>query len=134
MFPVPNQGNSSATMMGGWLLSIPETSKNKDLAWELITIILEPKILVPYLAKHGNLPTQIPIGEGPYSSELSRSIPYYEELISMIEIGRIRPTIPMYPAIADHIRHALDEVFFLSKEPEQALDDAVQKSVKVLGW
>src|SRR5215213_4972685 len=134
MFPVPNQGNSSATMMGGWLLSIPKTSKNKGLAWELITIILEPKILAPYLAKHGNLPTQVPIGEGPYSSELSKSIPYYEELISMIEIGRIRPTIPMYPAIADHIREALDEVFFLSKEPEQALDDAVQKSAKALGW
>ena len=134
MFPVPNQGNSSATMMGGWLLAIPETSRNKDLAWELITIILEPKILVPYLAKYGNLPTQVPIGEGPYSSELSRSIPYYEELISMIQIGRIRPSIPLYPEISDHIRQALDEVFFASKEPEQALDDAAQKSAKVLGW
>lgn len=134
MFPVPNQGNSSATMMGGWLLAIPETSRNKDLAWELITIILEPKILVPYLAKYGNLPTQVPIGEGPYSSELSRSIPYYEELISMIQIGRIRPSIPLYPEISDHIRQALDEVFFASKEPEQALDDAAQKSAKVLEW
>jgi multiple sugar transport system substrate-binding protein len=120
MFPVPNQGN--------------QTARNKDLTWELITIILEPKILVPYLAKYGNLPTQVPIGEGPYSSELSRSIPYYEELISMIQIGRIRPSIPMYPEIADHIRQALDEVFFASKEPEQALDDAVQKSAKALGW
>src|SRR5215217_6158590 len=85
MFPVPNQGNSSATMMGGWLLAIPERSRNKDL-------------------------------------------------ISMIQIGRIRPSIPMYPEIADHIRQALDEVFFASKEPEQALDDAAQKSAKALGW
>jgi multiple sugar transport system substrate-binding protein len=120
--------------MGGWQMSIPTTSRNKDLAWELITIILEPKILVPYLAKHGNLPTQVPIGEGAYSSELSRSVPYYEELISMIQIGRIRPSIPMYPEISDHIRQALDEVFFASKEPEQALDDAAQKSAKALGW
>jgi multiple sugar transport system substrate-binding protein len=134
MFPVPNQGNQTASLMGGWQMSIPTTSRNKDLAWELITIILEPKILVPYLAKHGNLPTQVPIGEGPYSSELSKSIPYYEELISMIQIGRIRPSIPMYPEIADHIRQALDEVFFASKEPEQALDDAAQKSAKALGW
>ena len=75
MLPVPNQGVASATLMGGWELSIPNSAKNKDLAWELITIILEPKILTPYLAKHGNLPTQVPIGEGPYSSELSKSIP-----------------------------------------------------------
>ena len=39
MFPVPNEGNKSATMMGGWILSIPETSQNKELSWELLTLI-----------------------------------------------------------------------------------------------
>jgi multiple sugar transport system substrate-binding protein len=133
-FPVPNQGNPSATLMGGWELSIPTTSRNKDLAWELITTILEPKILTPYLAKHGNLPTQVPIGEGPYSSELSKSIPYYDQLISMMQIGHVRPSISEYPEIADHIRQALDQVFFDLKEPEQALDEASKKSAKALGW
>jgi multiple sugar transport system substrate-binding protein len=134
MLPVPNQGIPSATLMGGWELSIPTTSRNKDLAWELITTILEPKILTPYLAKHGNLPTQVPIGEGPYSSELSKSIPYYDELISMMQIGHIRPNISEYPEITDHIRQALDGVFFDSKEPKQALDEASKKSAKTLGW
>jgi multiple sugar transport system substrate-binding protein len=133
-FPVPNQGNPSATLMGGWELSIPTTSRNKDLAWELITTILEPKILTPYLAKHGNLPTQVPIGEGPYSSELSKSIPYYDQLISMMQIGHVRPSISEYPEIADHIRQALDQVFFDLKEPEQALAEASKKSAKALGW
>lgn len=134
MFPVPNQGNSSATLMGGWELSMPKTSKNKDLAWELITIILDPKILAPYLAKHGNLPTQIPIGEGPYSSELSKSIPYYDELISMMQIGRVRPSISEYPEIADQIRQALDEVFYNTSQPKEALAKAASKSAKALGW
>ena len=134
MFPVPNQANSSATLMGGWELSIPKTSKNKDLAWELITLILEPKILAPYLAKHGNLPTQVSIGEGHYSSELSKSIPYYDELISMMKIGRVRPSISQYPEIADHIRQALDEVFYNTSEPKEALDKAAAKSAKALGW
>ena len=31
MFPVPNEGVETASLMGGWLLSIPNTSKNKDL-------------------------------------------------------------------------------------------------------
>jgi multiple sugar transport system substrate-binding protein len=30
MFPVSNQSNQNATMMGGWMLSIPESSVNKD--------------------------------------------------------------------------------------------------------
>ncbi len=59
MFPVPNATDRSATMMGGWELGIPNTSRNKDLAWELVTIMLEPKIITPFYEKYGLLPTQI---------------------------------------------------------------------------
>jgi multiple sugar transport system substrate-binding protein len=142
MFPVPSLDNSnnnsnnnkSATLMGGWALSIPSTSIHKDLAWELVTTVLEPKILAPYLAAHANLPTQIPIGEGNYSQTANNTIPYYSQLIGMIESGYNRPNIPEYPQIADHIRQALDEVFYGLKEPKEALDDAAAKSAKVLGW
>jgi multiple sugar transport system substrate-binding protein len=134
MFPVPNLDNKSATLMGGWVLSIPSTSNHKDIAWELITTILEPKILAPYLAAHANLPTQIPIGEGNYSQTANNTIPYYSQLIDMIESGYNRPNIPEYPQIAEHIKQALDDVYHGMKEPKQALDDAAAKSAKVLGW
>jgi multiple sugar transport system substrate-binding protein len=134
MFPVPNLDNKSATLMGGWALSIPSTSVHTDLAWELITTILEPKILAPYLAAHANLPTQIPIGEGNYSQTANNTIPYYSRLVDMIESGYNRPNIPEYPQIAEHIKQALDDVYSGLKEPKQALDDAAVKSAKALGW
>jgi multiple sugar transport system substrate-binding protein len=55
-------------------------------------------------------------------------------VISMIATGRGRPNIAEYQAIADHVRAALDEVFYGIKQPKQALDDAAAKSAKVLGW
>jgi multiple sugar transport system substrate-binding protein len=134
MFPVPNLDNTTATLMGGWVLSIPITSIHKDLAWELVTTILEPKILAPYLAAHANLPTQIPIGEGNYSQTANNTIPYYSGLVDMIENGYNRPNIPEYPQIAEHIKQALDDVYSGLKEPKQALDDAAVKSAKALGW
>jgi multiple sugar transport system substrate-binding protein len=134
MFPVPNGNTRTATIMGGWLLSVPETSRNKELAWELITIILRPEILSSMLAEYGYLPTQIPIGEGPYSEKLRKSIAYYDELISLIQFGHSRPNISEYPQIADHIREAIDDVFSGIKEPKQALDNAAAKSAKALGW
>ena len=70
MFPVPNEGIETASLMGGWLLGIPNTSKNKDLAWELLTLMVEPRIITPLDSQYGYLPTQISIGEGPYSEEL----------------------------------------------------------------
>jgi multiple sugar transport system substrate-binding protein len=134
MFPVPDENTRTSTIMGGWLLSIPDNSKNKDLTWELITTMLEPHILSSMLAEYGYIPTQIPIGEGAYSGELRDSIPYYDQLISLIEYGHARPNIAEYPYIADHITEAIDDVYSGTKEPKQALDDAAAKSAKVLGW
>ena len=134
MFPVPNLSYNTSSLMGGWELSIPKTSNHKDLAWELITIILEPRIIAPYVVSHANLPTQISIGEGPYVLEANKTIPYYSQLIDMIEIGHGRPNIPEYPQIAEHIKQALDEVYYGLKDPKQALNDAAAKSAKVLGW
>ena len=135
MFPVPNKGNgTNTTMMGGWILSIPTVSENKELAWELITIMLEPRILAPWLAKYLYLPTQKPIGEGNYSNLFERTLPYSQEMLSLIQFGQGRPTIPEYPSIAEHIRQAINEVQYGIKEPKQALDDAAEKSAKILGW
>jgi multiple sugar transport system substrate-binding protein len=134
MFPVPKSGDTSATMMGGWMLGIPQTSTNKALSWELLSIMVQPDVLAPMLEKYAYLPTQKPIAEGQYSDHLAKTIPYYKELISMLSIGHSRPSISEYPQIADNIRQAIDEVYLGVKEPKQALDDAARKSAEVLGW
>ena len=134
MFPIPDRNYQTTTLMGGWEFSIPKTSLNKDLAWELLTILLEPQILAPYLASHSNLPTQISIGEGPYARDLNNTTPYYDELITMLKIARNRPSIPEYPQIAENIRQAIDQVYNGTRTPRQALDDAAAASAKVLGW
>jgi multiple sugar transport system substrate-binding protein len=136
MFPVPDKNTKNSTLIGGWEFAIPKTSSHKDLAWELIELMLQPEILSPWLAEQGYLPTQITIGEGggPYANILRNSIPFYDAMVSMISDGRSRPSIPEYPAIAEDIRQAIDEVFYGVKEPKQALDDAAAKSAKALGW
>ncbi len=133
--PVPSaEGTYPTTMMGGWELSVPITSKNKALAWELITLIAEPNILAPWLAKYGYLPTQLAIGQGEFSNVMRQYNPYYEEMISMIPTGLSRPSIQEYPEIADNIREAIDEVYYGKKQPNEALQDAAMKSAKVLRW
>jgi multiple sugar transport system substrate-binding protein len=136
MFPVPNGVNQTSTMMGGWEFSIPKTSTHKDLAWELIKIILEPEVLSPWIATQGFIPTQISMGQGPGASaeQLRKSIPFFDEMVSMIPQGQARPSIAEYPAIAQHIRQAINEVAYGLKDPNQALQDAAAKSAKALGW
>jgi multiple sugar transport system substrate-binding protein len=122
-------------MMGGWELAIPSTSQNSDLAWELITIIAEPEILGPFLQEYVYLPTQRTLGEGPSSEPLKESIPFFEEMVSMIPYGRSRPNIPEYPEIAEHIHQAIQQVYNGSAaSPEDALNTAAAKSADLLGW
>jgi multiple sugar transport system substrate-binding protein len=90
-FPMPNGTNQSSTMMGGWELPIHQTSKNKDLAWELLTMMVDSKIISPWLEQNGFLPTRKSLGSGPQSAQLNQTIPYYNKMISMILTGHGRP-------------------------------------------
>jgi multiple sugar transport system substrate-binding protein len=134
MFPVPNQTISTSTMMGGWELGIPSTSQHSDLAWELITIMAQPEILGPFLQEYGFLPTQEVLGDGPNSGPLNESIPYFDEMVSMIPYGRSRPNISEYPEIAEHIHQAIQQVYNGSASAEDALNIAAAKSADSLGW
>jgi multiple sugar transport system substrate-binding protein len=134
MFPVPNQTIQTSTMMGGWELAIPSTAQHSDLSWELITVMAQPEILGPFLREMGFLPTQRTLGEGQFSEQLRESIPYFEEMVSMIPDGRSRPNIPEYPEIAEHIHQAIQQVYNGSASPEDALDMAAAKSADSLGW
>ena len=93
-------------------------------------------MLSPWLAQQAYLPTQISLGEGPgpYTEQLRRSFPFYDQMISMVPEGRSRPSIAEYPVISDDIRQALDEVEHGIKNPKEGLQDAAAKSAKGLGW
>jgi multiple sugar transport system substrate-binding protein len=134
MFPVPNATTQTSTMMGGWELAIPSTSQHSDLSWELITIMASPEILGPFLEQFGFLPTQHTLGEGPSSEPLKESIPYFDEMVSMIPYGGSRPNIPEYQAIAEDIHQAIQQVYNGSASPKDALDMAAAKSAATLGW
>ena len=134
MFPVPNQTIQTSTMMGGWEVAIPSTSQNSDLSWELVTIMAQPEILTPFLQEYGYLPTQKVIGDGPFSEPLKETVPFFEEMVSMIPYGRSRPNIPEYPEIAEHVTQAIQQVYNGSALPEDALNTAAAKSADSLGW
>jgi multiple sugar transport system substrate-binding protein len=83
----------------------------------------------------GLLPTQRTLGEGQFSEQSRESIPYFEEMVSMIPDGRSRPNIPEYPEIAEHIHQAIQQVYNGSAaSSKDALDIAAAKSAQALGW
>lgn len=96
--------------------------------------MVDSKIISPWLEQNGFLPTQKSLGSGPQSAQLNQTIPHYNKMIYMILTGHGRPNVSEIPQIADHIRQAIEEVYYGIKEPKRALEDAAAKSAKVLGW
>jgi multiple sugar transport system substrate-binding protein len=86
------------------------------------------------LAQYAYLPTQKTIAEeDPYASTLAEAIPFFEGLVEALPQGRNRPNIAAYPELAEHMRVAIEEVYYGRKSPQEALDDAAAKSAEVLG-
>jgi len=61
--------------------------KAQRLGMGVSSIMLDPKIIAPWLEQYGYLPTQIPIGETIALANPPSSFPYYEEMVSMIPFG-----------------------------------------------
>jgi multiple sugar transport system substrate-binding protein len=80
------------------------------------------------------LPTQRTLGDGPSSEPLKESIPYFEQMVSMMPYGRSRPNIAEYPQIIEDIHQAIQQVYNGSATPENALDVAAARSAQALGW
>jgi multiple sugar transport system substrate-binding protein len=97
-------------------------------------LMIEPDVLTPMLQENGYLPTELSIGEGAFASRMNQSIPYYQDMVSLIPLGHKRPNIPEYQLIADQIMEAINGVYYGNKEPKQALDEAAVNASRVLGW
>lgn len=135
LFPTPEEGMASASMAGGWALSVPKTSEHPDLAFEMLTTIQKPEIMAEFCAEFGYLPTQrILMEDERYSSILNESIPFLDKFKEILPTSYGRPAIPEYPKIADAIRIAIEEVYYNDRDPKMALTDAAEKVAVLFGW
>jgi len=127
MFPAP-AGKQSRTLNGGWLLAIPDTSENPEVAWEFIKYMLEPDILTPVLAKYGYLPTQKTIAQDrKYAGQMEQNIVFWKEFEDVLSYGAARPSIPEYPKVAEKLYEELSKVVYEKTTPEAAIRSASDK-------
>ena len=105
----PREGDQTATLMGTARFAIPETSSNKDVAWEFLTAMVEPDVIVTILKQDGYLPTQIPIGEGQFAGTMRESLSYYDVYGLDAKCWSHSTYLVEYPEISAHIRDAINE-------------------------
>lgn len=80
-------------MIGAWLLGIPVTSKNKDLALEFIMFVLSKDMQRKLALEVGVPPTRASIYTDP---DVVAKYPWYPTQLEALKSARMRPRVPIW--------------------------------------
>ncbi len=124
-------GKSPASVLGGWALIVPESSKNKENAEKLIEYITTKDTWIYFLEENGGpMPSRRDAAE---ESPRLQSDPKWQTVLSVYPTAVPRPPIPEYPQISLEIQKMVQSVLLDEKSPEQALQDAERAVNRILG-
>ena len=119
--PLPH-GSAVASNAGSWNLAITRQSKNKDLAWEIVSAITSTEGSYTYCSNTGNLPAR----ESTLQMSDMSKVPYNIIKEQLIHTAKSRPVTPVYPKISEALMDAFNAVAF-GESVDIAFKEAVEK-------
>jgi len=130
---LPEGQNGRATYIAGESLAIFKQSKNPNAAWTFVKWVTKPEIQEMFSISSGYLPVRKSVLESDnYRSFLEKDLAM-KNFVEQIKIARQRPTIDRYYVnINQFIAEAIEQTLVGNKSPKQALDEAAEKSNKLL--
>ena len=118
--PTPRRKQRVISVYTDWLAMSPQ-SAHKDLAWELMTFLMEPRNLAAYNATLFFIPPRRSAVE---AAEFMEKTPQLREFVSLMDrYGRSLPAIPEWFEIRTGLQSAISEAIYGTKTPTQALGD-----------
>jgi multiple sugar transport system substrate-binding protein len=118
--PTPRRKDRVVSVYTDWLAMSPQ-GEHKELAWELMTFLMEPENLAAYNATLFFIPPRRSAVE---AAEFMAENPQLGEFVSLMEeYGRSLPAIPEWFEIRTGLQAAVEAAIYETKTPEEALGD-----------
>jgi multiple sugar transport system substrate-binding protein len=118
--PTPRRKTRVVSVYTDWLAMSPQ-SKHRELAWELMTFLMEPENLAAYNATLFFIPPRRSAVAG---AEFMQQNPELQEFVELMDrYGRSLPAIPEWFEIRTGLQRAVESAIYQTKTPEQALRD-----------
>jgi len=118
--PTPLRKQRVISVYTDWLAMSPQ-SKHKDLAWELMTFLMEPENLAAYNSTLFFIP---PRRSAVKVAGFMQQNPQLQQFVSLMDsYGRSLPAIPEWFEIRTGLQSAISAAIYQTKTPEQALRD-----------
>lgn len=115
-------------MQGVWTIGIPNNSKNKDLALELLKYVMSPEVQLESV-KEGGVPPRKSVL---LNEEILKTYPHLETVCGALETGVYRPVIAQWAEFTNILGTEMDAVIQGSKDMDQGLADAQAELEKLM--
>lgn len=100
------QSPGSVTMSGGWALSIPENSDNKDLTFEFIKQMMSPEVYLEAVMMQGNICTRTDVAQ----AEAYSAQPFFSKATDFLKTADFRPQNDQYSSVSTCIQSMVESV------------------------
>jgi multiple sugar transport system substrate-binding protein len=119
--PLP-PGGKQATGSGGWLLGITRDSKQADIAWEYITVVVDQTNAAPFWKYN----TMVPVSKSAAANvkEYEAAFPYFNLVGEALTFTHFRPPIPAYTKLSVPLVTGIQKALAGQATPKAALDEA----------
>jgi len=130
---VPGSSESPSFVGNGlWVLGSRPTEE-QGAAWKLIQWLVEPEQQAEWFAGTGYLPVSLPSLDLPAATEVVARYPVFQTALDLYRRGSATPAslgalLGPFPEVHENLVRSVEEMLYGTKEPEQALEDAVSAS------
>lgn len=119
----------TTSMSGGWALSIPAKSDEKDMAWEFIKMASTKEKNLELQLKDRNLSPRDDVAQEPEYLEIEM----FEEASKFLENTHFRPAVDKYPNVSTIIQGLVENVVTDKITPEEAAEQYKQEVTELVG-
>jgi multiple sugar transport system substrate-binding protein len=112
------QAPGATSMSGGWVLSVGAHSKNKQAAFDYVSLSLNKENSLAYDIAASQIAERADVAADPAYLNSNPTLKFFTDLV---QVTHFRPAYPDYPHISDAIQVAMEAVMTGQMSPQQAM-------------
>ncbi|WP_328473338.1 extracellular solute-binding protein [Actinoplanes sp. NBC_00393] len=119
--PMPTQNGQApgaTSMSGGWVLSVGSRTKDKQAAFDYVSLALNKENSLAYDIAAGQIAERKDVAEDPKYLNSNPTLKFFTDLV---QVTHFRPAYPEYPRVSNAIQVAMEAVMTGQATPEQAM-------------